>query len=129
MTWESKGKEDHWNTLPETSQSRKLIRYSEKRTRKFLELSKPELRRITGLLTGHCTLRHHLKKMGKTTDDTCRLCFEEKETAKHVLCECVAVARITLKHFGKGFMSLNDLSGVEPKRTLHYMNEIDLGDI
>ena len=68
----------------------------------FLELIKPELRRITG----HCTLKHHLKRMGKTTDDTCKLCFEEKETAKHVLCECVAVARIRLRHFGKGFMSL-----------------------
>ena len=67
--------------------------------------------------------------MGKTTDDTCRLSFEEKETAEHVLYECVAVARIRLKHFGKGFMSLNDLSRVEPKRTLHYMNEIELGDI
>ena len=63
--------------------SRKLISYSKKRTRAFLELSKPELRRITGILTGHCALRHHLKKMGKTTDDTCRLCFEEKKTAKH----------------------------------------------
>ena len=50
------------------------------------------------------------------------------ETAKHVLCECVAVARIRLKHFGKGFMSLNDLSGIEIKRTLHYMDEIDLRD-
>ena len=92
-------------------------------------MSKLELRRITVLLTGHCALRHHLKKMGKTTDDTCRLCFEEKETAKHVRCECVAVARIRLKHFGKGLMSLNDLSRVEPKRTLHYMNELDLEDI
>ena len=87
LTWKSKGKEDHWNTLPETSQSRKLIRYSKERTKKFLELSKPELRRITGLLTRHCTLRHHLKKMGKTTNDASRLCFKEKETAKHVLCE------------------------------------------
>ena len=73
--------------------------------------------------------RNHLKKMGKTTDDTCRLCFEEKVTAKHVLCECVAVAKTRLKHFGKGFMILIELSGVEPKRTLYYMNEIGLGDI
>ena len=69
MIWENKGKEAHWNTLPETSQTRKVIKYSKKRTEKFLQLSKAELRRITSLLTGHCTLRNHLKKMGKTTDD------------------------------------------------------------
>ena len=107
--------------MPDRSQSRILIKYSTKRTKEFLELSKLEMRKITGLLTGHCPLKGYLKK-GKIADDNCRLCLEEEETSKHVLCVCVAVARIRLRHFGKGFLELKDLGDQTLKRSNSLMN-------
>ena len=53
--WEKGEKEKYWESLPDRSQSRILIKYSTKRAKEFLELSKLEMRKITGLLTGHCS--------------------------------------------------------------------------
>lgn len=55
--------ERYWNELPDDRcQFRKLIKYSIKRTMKFLELNKLEMRKITTLLTGYCSLKANLKK-------------------------------------------------------------------
>ena len=52
-------------SLPDRSQSRILIKYSTKRTKEFLELSRLEMKKITGLITVHCSLKGYLKKIGK----------------------------------------------------------------
>lgn len=36
---------------------------------------------------GHCHLNGHLSKVGKASDDLCRLYNEEREAAQHTLCE------------------------------------------
>jgi hypothetical protein len=92
-----KRKSDHFDLLPENSLSRRFLDYSGKRTEMLLTLTKSELKTVTGILTGHCGLNHHMHRLGKSQEDTCRLCMEESETAQHVLCECPATARIRLK--------------------------------
>ena len=87
-------------------------------------MSKLEMRKITGLLTGHCYLKGYLKKIGKIADDTCRLCLEVEETSKHVLCECVAVARIN-----KTLLELKDLSDQTLKRIIKFFDELNLKDL
>jgi zinc-binding in reverse transcriptase len=71
----------------------------------ILNLTKTEIKTLSGILTGHCDLRSHMHRIGKALEDTCRLCMEERETAQHIMCECPAVARITLERFRKGFTS------------------------
>jgi hypothetical protein len=44
---------------------------------------------VTGLLTGHDTLRIHLHLMGLTSSSLCRKCGAEDETSLHILCVCV----------------------------------------
>ena len=60
--WEKAEKEKYWESLSDRSQSRILIKYSTKRTKEFLKFFKLEIRKITGLLTGHCSLKGYLKK-------------------------------------------------------------------
>ena len=67
--WEKGEIEKYLESLPDRSQSRILINYSTKRTKKFHELSNLEMRKITGLLTGHCSLNGYLKKIGEIADD------------------------------------------------------------
>ena len=62
--------------------------YSMKRTREVMKLSRQQVRILIAFLTGHCRARYHLKKMGIGTDVICRMCGEEEETAKHILCDC-----------------------------------------
>jgi hypothetical protein len=44
---------------------------------------------VTGLLTGHNTVRRHLYIMGLIDSPLCRRCGTEDETSAHVLCVCV----------------------------------------
>jgi hypothetical protein len=51
---------------------------------------------LTGLLTGHNTLRRHLHLMGLIDSPLCRKCGALDETSAHTLCQCEALA--SLKH-------------------------------
>lgn len=59
-----------------------------------LSSSKEDLGIPTKFLTGHVVLKYHLRKLGKTEDQTCRLWREDLEMAEHILCESIAVSRI-----------------------------------
>jgi hypothetical protein len=93
---------------------------------KILKLTKTEIETLTGILTRHCELRYHMHRLGKSLEDTCRLCMEESETAQHVICECPAAARIRLKRLGKGFMSPQTVKRLKPKRILGFLKAVKL---
>ncbi|GBP04073.1 hypothetical protein EVAR_74154_1 [Eumeta japonica] len=52
----------------------------EKKTRELLRLSKPELSRMMGVVTGHSQLLEHLSRIGVAKEDECRACGEDSET-------------------------------------------------
>jgi hypothetical protein len=49
---------------------------------------------VTGLLTGHNTLRRHLHLMGLTNSPLCRRCGAADENLAHICCECEALASL-----------------------------------
>jgi len=55
---------------------------------KFLSFNKTRV--VTGLLTGHNTLRKHLYLLGLLDSPLCRGRGVKGETVAHVLCECEA---------------------------------------
>jgi hypothetical protein len=55
---------------------------------------------VTGLLTGHNTLKRHLYIMGLIDSLACRRCGAE-ETSAHILRQCEALA--TLRHMMGSF--------------------------
>ena len=59
---------------------------------KFMTLSRIQSRAVTGLLTGHNTLRRHLYLLGLLDSPLCRWCEPGEETSAHVMCECEALA-------------------------------------
>ena len=128
-TWENQRKKDHLQGLSANSHSRHLIDYSEKRTYEFLQLNKNELSALTSLLTGHCGLKAHLFRIGKTQDALCRLCMEEDETPIHVLTECVAIARIRHSCLGKFFPNYTDLKQMNPRKILTFFDRLGLREI
>ncbi|KAF8983529.1 hypothetical protein BDQ17DRAFT_1184606, partial [Cyathus striatus] len=40
------------------------------------------------LITGHCPLRHHLHRIGKTDNPFCTSCRHKRETVDHFLFHC-----------------------------------------
>jgi hypothetical protein len=63
---------------------------------------------VTGLLTGHNTLRRHLHLMGSIDSPLCRKCGAEDETSAHILCRCEALASIRHVHLGS-FLEPEDI--------------------
>jgi len=63
---------------------------------KFLPFNWTQSRAVTGLLTGHNTLRRHLYQLGLLDSPLCRRCGVKEETSAHILCECEALA--SLRH-------------------------------
>lgn len=62
----------------------------------LLSLSRKEVRKEFGLLTGHCHLRNHLQRL--EVSKLCRWCDLEDETAEqHVLLKCEALTRCRLR--------------------------------
>ena len=60
---------------------------------------------VTGLFTGHNTLRRHLYLMGLIASPLCGRCAAEEDISVHILCECEALA--SLKHSYSGSFFLN----------------------
>jgi hypothetical protein len=63
---------------------------------KFMTFTRFQSRVVTGLLTGHNTLRRHLHLLGLRDSPLCRKCGVREETSAHILCECEALA--SLRH-------------------------------
>lgn len=63
------------------------------RTR-LLSFNRMQSKVVTGILTGHNTLRWHLYIMAWTDSLLCRRCTAENEISGHVLCRCEALATL-----------------------------------
>jgi hypothetical protein len=73
----------------------------------LLSFNRIQTRVVTGLLTGHNTLRKYLYIMGLCNDPMCRKCGTEEEISVHILCEALAL----LKHanLGSFFLDPDDI--------------------
>jgi hypothetical protein len=64
---------------------------------------------VTGLLTGHNTLRRHLCLMRLMDSPLCRKCGGEDGTSAHILYRCEAVALIRHAYLGSPFLEPEDI--------------------
>ena len=72
---------------------------------KFMTFNRTQSRAVTGLLTGHNTLRRHLHLLGLLDSPLCRKCGVGEETSAHILCECEAPASLRHAYRGSFFWS------------------------
>jgi hypothetical protein len=71
---------------------------------KFLSFIRTQSRVVTGLLTGHNTLRRHLCLLGLLDSPLCRGCAVKEETSAHILCDCEALASLRHRQLGSFFL-------------------------
>jgi hypothetical protein len=76
---------------------------------RLLSFNRTPNRVVTGLLTGHNTLRRHLHIMGICNDPMCRKCGTEEETSVHILCECEDLASLRHAYLGPFFLDPEDI--------------------
>ena len=122
--WENKRKELCWQSCPGQRQSKQFLSYSTSWTKKALSLTKNELRKLTGMLTGHCPVNYHLQNLGKVLESTCRFCKEETETVEHVLCSCEALHHKRLQHLQARFLEPSEVCQVAPRQIAKFATNV-----
>jgi len=75
-------------------------------------VNRTQSRAVTGLLTGHNTLRRHLHLIGLSDSPLRRRCGAEVETLAHVLCECEALVSHRRAYLGSSFSKPEDVKSV-----------------
>jgi len=77
-----------------------------------LSFNRTQSRAVTGLLTGHNTLRRHLRLMGLSDSPLCRRCGVGEETSAHILCECEVLASLRHAYLGSFFLEPEDIKSI-----------------
>jgi len=77
---------------------------------RFLSFNRTQSRAVTGLLTGHNTLRRHLHLMGLLDSPLCRRCGAKNETSAHILGKCEALASLRHVNLGSFFLEPEDIN-------------------
>jgi hypothetical protein len=103
-----------WRSFRDTqSQAPKLISGPYLGTKaRLLSFNMIRSRAVTGLLTGHNTLRRHLHLMGLTDSPLCRKCGAEDETSAHILCRCEALTSLRHACLGCFFLEPENIKNV-----------------
>ncbi|KAF6214378.1 hypothetical protein GE061_009118 [Apolygus lucorum] len=110
--WEKNERVRYWQNLPGLRQAKLFLTFSKKRANELIAMPKKDIRILVGLLTGHCPLRYHLKKIGKLTTDICRFCDMETEDAEHIMCYCEALSRARFTTLGSDVLAPDTVSKV-----------------
>ena len=79
---------------------------------KFLTFDRIQSRAVTGLLTGHDTLRRQLDLLGLLDSPLCRGCGMVEVTSAHILCECEALASLRNAFLGSFFLEPKDIKSL-----------------
>ena len=78
----------------------------------LLSMDRMSLRKVIGVITGHCAIGAMRIKWDAMASESCRLCEEadELESIEHILCHCPALQRRRQRWFGCQF--LDELSDI-----------------
>nr|AMS38355.1 hypothetical protein [Bactrocera tryoni] len=113
-----------WNELPGCKTAKVMCKTVDRKYTKFLlALDRRDCRNMMGILTGHCLVATHARRMGLTDREDCRKCLEQgtRETMEHLLCTCPALARLRCKHLGSPrYDTLEEVSIVRPQSLLKF---------
>ena len=78
----------------------------------LLSFNRIQSRAVTGLFTGHNTLRRHFHLLGMSDSPLCRGCAAEDITSDHILCECEAWASLRYVYLGSFFLEPEDIKSI-----------------
>jgi hypothetical protein len=76
---------------------------------RFLSFNRTQSRVVTGLLTGHNTLRRQLHLKGLSDSPLCRRRGAEDENSAHILCECEVLTSLRHTYLGYFFLDPEDI--------------------
>ena len=114
----------NWEDREDCRQTKMLISgLSRNMTRYLLGLKRNELRILSAVVTGHCTLNEHMKRIGRSNSPTCTKCLEEDESAVHFLCICPVFTRARMLTLGAYELRSEELLNVDLSKILAFVKK------
>jgi ribonuclease HI len=106
--WSSKTHVSYWRDLDSCEQTKLRIEVplSSQEAKRIYSLKKADLRKLVGVVSGHFYFNKHLHTMGLKTSTLCERCFEDEDTAYHLICLCPRYANRRFKILGDFVISL-----------------------
>jgi hypothetical protein len=92
----------------------------------LMSFNRAQSRVVTGLLTGHNTLRRHLHIIGLLDSPLCRKCGAGEETSANVLCECEALATLRHIYLGSFFLDPEDVRSLSLRAIWNFFRRTGL---
>ena len=114
----------NWTATKTLRQSKLFIAPNRQKTNRILSLNKSSLSILTGLFTGHCPVKYHLRKLKRCDTDICRFCDYEIETSEHLLCSCVALYSRRRQFFNKDILSPLEIWMESPNKVVEFILRI-----
>jgi len=74
-----------------------------------MTFNRVQSRVVTGLLTGHNTLRRHLHLLGLLASPLCTKCWLREETSAHILCDSDALVSLKHAYLGSFYLEPEDI--------------------
>ena len=99
-------------------------RLDHKRSAELVKLKRSQISCVVGVLTGHCLIGQHAKRLGLFSNDFCRSCRdeEEEESIPHLLCNCPALSHKRMVHLGSPFLEvLGDIASLDVMRIYRFI--------
>ena len=126
--WSRKEHVMHWSGLRNCRQSKEFLRepLKEADSRKLLELKRPILRKLIGVITGHFYFNQHLSNMRLVNDPVCIRCHEDRDTAYHLVCLCPRLANRRNRILGDFVLSQNQLPKISVWDLLRFIRDIPI---
>jgi hypothetical protein len=88
-----------------------ISRLCKKRADDLLKLNTHQLKLAVAFLTGHASVRGHLRTIGLFNEDpSCKFCRMETDTAQHIICSCEALSRQCYNVLGKPLVEPREIS-------------------
>lgn len=110
-----------WKEITIARQAKHCITISAMNSKFFLSQSRKNLKRLTDILTGHCSLNNHLNIMGINDSPNCEKCGDA-ETAEHFLCTCPAYMNNRRRLLGNYAIKYSSIWSIHPKHILKFLN-------
>ena len=111
--WTQEEHSRRWEREKGCKQSKaSMPRLSRKRARDLIASGRKMIRKLCGILTGHCGLNGHLGRIGVKETTICPACELRKETPLHYMGQCPAFAQQRERVFGVYTVSREELNQI-----------------
>ena len=121
--------EQRWTSSSTASHTRAIWpRWATKDSELTIRLKRPTISCIVGVITGHCLIGTHAKRLLGTANEICVDCLEEEEedSVEHLLCRYPAHANKRWILLGKPFFTdLTEISTVDKKVLFVFIKTIE----